>query len=269
MASEQLTNPPSTPITLGADCTSGATTITTSATCPVSENTRILIGSELLLVTGGTGSTTWNVTRGIEGTTAAAHSNGNPIIFLATAGGISQFVSDKIVAETSLYARRIDQVSLGSAQSTITFSSIDQSFSSLMLVISGRSSDGATLDDFYMQVNSDTGSNYDRQYQFGSDTSNTANKQSAVNNAVIGTMVADGAASNWAGSVTVSFPDYAGTTFYKTAISVGGMYDNIKPYVVHVWWNWRSTAAISSIVLKLISGANFKAGTKATLYGLP
>lgn len=61
--------------------TTGATSISvTSATgFPGSGNYTIQIDSEVLLVTGGQGTTTWTVTRGYNGSAAATHSNGETV----------------------------------------------------------------------------------------------------------------------------------------------------------------------------------------------
>lgn len=71
------TKPPSTTLS-AAITTTGATSITvTSATgFPGSGNYCIQIDGEVLQVTGGQGTTTWTVTRGFNGSTAATHSNG-------------------------------------------------------------------------------------------------------------------------------------------------------------------------------------------------
>lgn len=52
-----------------------ATSLTVDADFGVSSSThfRIRIDSEILIVTAGHGTTTWNVTRGADGTTAATH----------------------------------------------------------------------------------------------------------------------------------------------------------------------------------------------------
>lgn len=49
---------------------------------------RIAIGTELLLVTAGEATTTWTVSRGVEGTTAAAHSTGAIITHVLTAASL-------------------------------------------------------------------------------------------------------------------------------------------------------------------------------------
>lgn len=50
---------------------------------------RINVEDELMLVTAGAGTTTWTVTRGIEGTTAASHANGAKVAQVLTAGALA------------------------------------------------------------------------------------------------------------------------------------------------------------------------------------
>jgi hypothetical protein len=95
---ELFVNDPGT--TLGAAITStGATSITVSSSSgyPASGNFRIAIDSELLLVTAVSG-TTWTVTRGVEGTTAATHTNGTAVNAVATAGSLQARFSDAQMA---------------------------------------------------------------------------------------------------------------------------------------------------------------------------
>ncbi len=71
--------PPSTvTTTLSAAINATQTTITvaSAATMPSFGQFRITVGGENMMVTAGAGSTTWTVTRGIDGTTAAAASSG-------------------------------------------------------------------------------------------------------------------------------------------------------------------------------------------------
>lgn len=71
------TKPQSTTLS-AAITTTGATSIsvTSASGFPGSGNYAIQIDSEVLLVTGGQGTTTWTVTRGYNGSAAATHSNG-------------------------------------------------------------------------------------------------------------------------------------------------------------------------------------------------
>jgi Tfp pilus assembly protein PilX len=58
----------------------------TSTRFPASGPYVVVVDDERMLVTGGQGATTWNVTRGYLGTTAAAHGNGAKVSFLPKPG---------------------------------------------------------------------------------------------------------------------------------------------------------------------------------------
>lgn len=75
--------------TLSADIDASTTTITplSITTFPVAVQFRIQIEDELLIVTGES-SGVWTVTRGAEGTTAAAHSAGSSIFHILTAASL-------------------------------------------------------------------------------------------------------------------------------------------------------------------------------------
>jgi hypothetical protein len=96
MALEQFANAPipSNPAlawtTLAAGIDASVTTITvaSAAAFPSTVQFRILIENEHLLVTAGAASTTWTVTRGIEGTTGAAHALGVSVYHVLTAAAL-------------------------------------------------------------------------------------------------------------------------------------------------------------------------------------
>ena len=78
-------------------------TVTDATAFPTSGNFRIKIDSELLLVTGVAG-TTFTITRGIEGTTAATHANGASVIHLLTKGSLEARVANRFISD--LYANK-------------------------------------------------------------------------------------------------------------------------------------------------------------------
>lgn len=83
--------------TLSASCTSGATTITvtTGSKFPSSGDFHVLVDTEIMLVTGRS-TNTLTVTRGQEGTTAAAHSNAAVIALILTAASIKAYLRDNV-----------------------------------------------------------------------------------------------------------------------------------------------------------------------------
>lgn len=96
MAIEQFANGAST--TLAANiATTFATSIsvTSSSGFPSGGNFRILIGTELMLVTNVSG-TTWTVSRNVEGTTPATHTAGDNVDQILTAGAVTQYRADNV-----------------------------------------------------------------------------------------------------------------------------------------------------------------------------
>jgi hypothetical protein len=75
-------------VTLASPTTNGTTILVTQA-APIDGGFRILIDTELMQVTSGGTTTSWNVTRNIEGTTLTSHSTGTPIVVVLTAGALA------------------------------------------------------------------------------------------------------------------------------------------------------------------------------------
>lgn len=93
--------------------------VPTATGFPISGQYRILVDVEIMLVTGGQGSSTWTVTRGIEGSIAASHLNGAPVRFILTAASLQELQwKDKIVIPSSagnILDDEFDDASLDSA----------------------------------------------------------------------------------------------------------------------------------------------------------
>jgi hypothetical protein len=98
---ERLANGPST--SLVTTITSAQTTlnVVSSDGFPTSGNFRILIDSEIILVTAVSG-TTFTIIRGQEGTVAAGHIDGSPINHILTSGALSAFRADS--QQSGLYS---------------------------------------------------------------------------------------------------------------------------------------------------------------------
>jgi hypothetical protein len=90
MATEQFANSAQTTLSAAITSTTATSISVANGGTPFSSSAqfRILIDSELMLVTAGAGTNTWTVTRGIEGTAAATHSNGATVTEVLTAGGL-------------------------------------------------------------------------------------------------------------------------------------------------------------------------------------
>jgi hypothetical protein len=162
---------------------------------------------------------------------------------------------------------KIAQQTLGSAAATVTFSSIPATYKNLKLVVNARSSSANVS--AVMQFNGDTATNYDWQQLYGSASTPGTTGAFGVNSIILSNISGTGATAGAAGSLECTIPDYAGTTFWKNAMTVGGyQFSSSALFALNNAGTWHSTAAINSILLQIGGGGNFLAGSTFTLYGM-
>ncbi len=92
MPTEQLANNALTTLVAAIDAEDTSLSVVSHTAFPSAAQFRVLVHDELLLVTAGAGSSTWTVTRGIEGTTPASHASGSTVAHVLTAGALDAFV---------------------------------------------------------------------------------------------------------------------------------------------------------------------------------
>lgn len=149
---------------------------------------------------------------------------------------------------------------LGSNTATVTFSSISQSYTDLVLVLNGGCS-GGTEQDTYVVINGDTGSNYSQTYMAGNGSSASSGRAANVSDATIGYPIRPTLVT----SIICNFQNYSNSTAYKTWISKDASADSLMFTVVGLW---RNTNAITSLLFKPSNGRDFLAGSTFTLYGI-
>jgi hypothetical protein len=93
MPTEQFANKAITSLLGGIGSGDSSLVVNSAAAFPGTGQFRILIDSEILLVTGVSG-TTFTVSRGQEGTSAAAHLNAAVVTLILTAGALVQLKAD-------------------------------------------------------------------------------------------------------------------------------------------------------------------------------
>jgi hypothetical protein len=163
-----------------------------------------------------------------------------------------------------------DQV-LSGAASNITFNSIPGTYNHLRLVALLASSDAAVTDFVIMQFNGDTAAHYDRNYVAASDAAVNAGDSVAASNIGVGAMPGTSDSAGVVGILTVDIPGYALTTFNKACKMWGSFIPTGNPAQNNqqlTTGQWRSTAAITEIVLAPQTGPNFVTGSGAWLYGV-
>ena len=141
------------------------------------------------------------------------------------------------------------------SSSSVVFSSISQSYTDLILVLSGKM---ATVSYFDVQFNGDTGSNYAfvRMIGFGTTvyTDRYNNFSSWQPNL-----------SETQGTCVITMNNYSNTTTYKSGIFRDS---NASQGVESSIGLWKNTSAISTITISNGGAGNIPAGTNFTLYGI-
>jgi len=161
---------------------------------------------------------------------------------------------------TSTY-EKIAAQTLGSATATVTFSSIAGTYTDLILVTADIINTTNVLG-MYIQFNSDTGSNYSRTFMEGNGSSASSSRSSNQTSMMLG--------RSYGGDRTMNIfqiQNYSNSTTNKTVLCRYGSAGSSSAVGAAVGL-WRSTSAITSIVVGLVSGANMSAGCSFTLYGI-
>jgi hypothetical protein len=154
----------------------------------------------------------------------------------------------------------IATTTLGSAASSVTFSSISGSYTDLVLVVSATWS-GSSNSSFGFRLNSDTGSNYSITQLYGNGSSASSGRSSNQTKAVIGQIN-----PTEFGTTIFQFQNYSNATTYKTTLSRSNVAGVITLAGVALW---RNTAAITQIDLEYFDTAGtFDTGSTFTLYGI-
>ena len=155
----------------------------------------------------------------------------------------------------------IATTTLGSAASSITFSSIPGTYTDLRLVLVGTNASG---DYWTIRFNSDTGSNYSCTYLEG--TGSAADTFRFTNQTFI--YIAPSSISTTVPTFSeVNIFNYAGST-NKTTLHASASDRNGSGWVNRLVGLWRNTNAITSLSVQVSNGTNIASGTTATLYGI-
>jgi hypothetical protein len=148
---------------------------------------------------------------------------------------------------------------LGSAASSVIFSSIPQGYTDLVLVcwsLAGTANEGLS-----MQFNSDTSSNYSYTQLAGTGTVAASNRGTNQTYARFGNNI------QTTGSLTkAEIQNYSNNTTHKTLLSRSG--DARDGGTVAFVNTWRNTTAITSLKLFPEQLGNFGSGSTFTLYGI-
>ncbi len=150
---------------------------------------------------------------------------------------------------------------LSSTTASVTFSSIPQGYTDLVLVVAGGTDASSG---FGIRFNSDTGSNYSRTYLTGTGSAASSGRDTSQSIADISFNGLFGNNTNY--NAIINIMNYSNATTFKTAVSRS---NNAATGVDAVVSLWRSTAAITSVEIRTTTaGKVFNSGSTFSLYGI-
>jgi len=153
---------------------------------------------------------------------------------------------------------------LSSAAASVTFSSIPQGYTDLILVCSPVSTTGSNTF-MTLQYNGDTGSNYSSTILRGNGSTASSVR---LSNTTVAYICYSQEVPTVAGRTTVitQFQNYSNSTTYKTTLTRNNDASQITETIVSLW---RNTAPITSITIDMdASGSVIASGSTFSLYGI-
>jgi len=154
----------------------------------------------------------------------------------------------------------ISTQTLGSAAATVTFSSIPQTYTDLVLIVNHSVTTGNPS--IHGRFNSDTGSNYSRTRLLGNGSA--ASSARGTSQTFLGLSTGVGSSTTVEGIMICNILNYANATTYKTCLTRNNAASLGTEASVTLW---RSTASVTSVEV-FVDASTFVAGSTFTLYGV-
>jgi hypothetical protein len=147
---------------------------------------------------------------------------------------------------------------LGTAQASVTFSSIPATYTDLVLVFNGTIASG--VQNMELRFNGDTATNYSETRFFGTGAATSTDRTSTTNQIRVGNIYTTQTVN------IIQIMNYANATTFKTVLVRS---NNAGAQVsVHCGLWRKSPEAITSVFVRPAGGVNFAIGSTFTLYGI-
>ena len=151
---------------------------------------------------------------------------------------------------------------LGSGQTTVTFSSISSAYTDLVVVYQGTTSSGGTI---LMRFNGDTSGNYSWTYMLGNGSTASSGRNSNQGFSWFTDAVVSGGSTTYPAQVVMNLNNYSNTTTYKTWLYRLDQVTNSNGAAQAHIGLWRSTSAINEISFY---NTTMQTGSTFTIYGI-
>jgi hypothetical protein len=161
----------------------------------------------------------------------------------------------------------INTTTVTSSVTSITFNSIPNTYTDLVLITSAYSFRASNVDSLAIRFNGDSGTNYSYTAMLADTTTQTSARATGQTNIWVGNFTANN--FNQPSPIIMQIPNYANTSMFKTVLArgnsvAGGGYRSVNAN----FGSWLNTAAINSVTVRSETGNNFLSGSTFTLYGI-
>lgn len=151
---------------------------------------------------------------------------------------------------------------LSGATSTVTFSSLPQNYTDLVISCSLQTAVGGDLS---VQFNGDSGSNYSYTFLYGTGSSYGSTKQTNKTYLALDYYGGPPTSGSFNNEI-IQIQNYSNATIYKTVLCRANNANSGTDGVVGLW---RSTSPINSITFSMVTASgNFNSGCTFTIYGI-
>jgi hypothetical protein len=164
----------------------------------------------------------------------------------------------------------IESKTVGTAVSGVEFTSIPQTFTDVVLQVSGRSSTGSTRADIFLTINGDTGSNYSIRRLIGFDSGSVQSyaESGTPTQTNLISITGNGATADTFGNLGFYFPNYTSTTTKSFSVDNTAENNSTSAYIMGIFaGRYTTSSAITSIKIEPQS-SNFMTGSILSLYGV-
>lgn len=152
---------------------------------------------------------------------------------------------------------------LGTATTTVTFSSIPSTYTDLIMIVTAKTDvAGSSYNFLRVRFNNDSTSTYSMTFM-GGDGSVTGSGRYSTQNLLYAGLATQASSTDFGQSI-LQFQNYSNTTTYKTMLSRGNTAGSQVNATVGLW---SSTSAINRIDI-IYPSQNYAIGCTFTLYGI-
>jgi hypothetical protein len=160
----------------------------------------------------------------------------------------------------------ISTVTVGSGgAANIDFTSIPQTYTDLVILLSTRTTNAAVNDNPVIRFNASTSSySLRRLYTF----SNGSASSDSLSYITVGNTAGNNTTSNTFGNSTVYVPNYTGSTYKSVSADGVSEYNGTAAAMAINAGLWSNTSAITQVTFVSEAGSNFMQYSTASLYGI-